>query len=70
MRDVPHFVNLYERVYKRTGVKMKAYVAVQRKLLCTIYALVKKKEKFEPNYNSPRKQEMVSESIEHQVLQS
>lgn len=54
MREVPHFVNLYERVYAKTGIKKKAYVAVQRKLLCTIYALVKKKEKFDPNYNLPK----------------
>jgi transposase len=37
----PQFANLYERVYERTKIKMKAYVAVQRKLLILIYALWK-----------------------------
>jgi transposase len=37
--DEPVFVNLYERVYERTKIKMKGYVAVQRKLLCLIYTL-------------------------------
>lgn len=37
----PQFANLFERVYERTKIKMKAYVAVQRKLLILIYALWK-----------------------------
>ena len=40
--DEPKFRALYERVYGRTKVKMKAYVAVQRKLLELIYTLWKK----------------------------
>lgn len=39
---VSPFLQLYERVHERTKIKMKAYVAVQRKLLCLIYALWKK----------------------------
>lgn len=42
------FADLYERVYSRTMIKMKAYVAVQRKLLILIYTLWKKNEKFKP----------------------
>ena len=41
------FVNLYERVYARTNIKMKGYVAVQRKLLVVLYALYKKNQKFD-----------------------
>lgn len=44
------FVNLYERVYERTKIKMKGYVAVQRKLLCLIYTLWKKDEVYDPNF--------------------
>ena len=44
------FSNLYERVYEATKIKMKGYVAVQRKLLCTVYALWKKNEAFDPKY--------------------
>jgi transposase len=46
----PVFCNLYERVFERTKIKMKGYVAVQRELLCLIYALWKKNEKYERNY--------------------
>ncbi len=46
------FVNLYERVYDRTKIKMKAYVAVQRKLLCLIYTLWKKDEVFDPKHKN------------------
>lgn len=44
------FVNIYERIMSRTTVKMKAYVAIQRKLLCMIYILWKKNEAYDPNY--------------------
>lgn len=54
----PVFCNLHERVYERTKIKMKGYVAVQRELLCLIYALWKKNEKYERNYKNehPEKQ--------------
>lgn len=41
------FKQLYERVYQRTKVKMKGYVAVQRKLLALMYTLWKKSEDFD-----------------------
>ena len=46
------FVSLYERVFDRTKIKMKGYVAVQRKLLTLIYALWKKDEKYEGDFVS------------------
>jgi transposase len=46
--QVKPFIDLYERVYNRTMIKMKAYVAVQRKLLIMIYTLWKKNEKYNP----------------------
>jgi len=58
--EVKTFSNLYERVYDRTRIKMKGYVAVQRKLLCMIYTLWKKNEAFDPNYQE--KQEQVQDS--------
>ena len=33
-----NFHNLYERTYQKHGIKMKSYVAVQKKLLTTIFA--------------------------------
>lgn len=47
----PSLKALYERVYTRTGIKMKGYVAVQKKLLCLVYALWKKDEKYDPEFS-------------------
>lgn len=44
------FKSLYERVFDRTKVKMKGYVAVQRKLLVLIYTLYKKDMPYDPEY--------------------
>ncbi len=44
------FRSLYERVFDRTKIKMKGYVAVQRKLLVLIYTLYKKDVPYDPNY--------------------
>lgn len=44
------FPKTYENIYQRTGIKMKAYVAIQRKLLCLIFTLWKKDEIFNPNH--------------------
>ena len=42
-----HFNKVYQRIYQKTKLKMKAYTAVQRKLLCLMYTLWKKEEDFE-----------------------
>jgi len=44
------FADLYERVFERTKLKMKGYVAVQRKLLCLIYTLWKNNAVYDTNY--------------------
>lgn len=44
------FCQLYDRVYERTKIKMKGYVAIQRKLLCMIYTLWKTNSVFDPNH--------------------
>lgn len=46
------FVGLYERVFERSKIKMKGYVAVQRKLLTIIYALWKSDQKYMENYQA------------------
>lgn len=45
---------LYQRVFEKTKSKMKAYVAVQRKLLCLMYTLWKKEEDFDPQIKSKK----------------
>ena len=46
--------DLYKRIEDRTGIKMKGYTAVQRKLLVLIYVLWKKDEEFDPNYQAKK----------------
>lgn len=48
--EMPAF---YERIYGRTRQSMKGYVAIQKKLLTIIYALWKKDEAFDPDYQHP-----------------
>jgi transposase len=46
----PVLYNLYERVYTRTGIKMKGYVAVQKKLLVLMYHIWKNDKPFDRNH--------------------
>ena len=43
-------LDLFDRTFAKHGIKMKSYVAVQKKLLVLIYHIWKKNEKFDPNY--------------------
>jgi transposase len=54
------FVNLYERVFEKTRIKMKAYVAVQRKLLILIYVLWKREEVFKPQMHPEMETRLLS----------
>lgn len=45
------FVHLYDRIMKRTCIKMKAYIAIQRKLLCLIFHLWKNDCQYDPRWN-------------------
>ncbi len=47
---VKPFNELYNRVYEKQGIKMKAYVAVQSKLLRMMYTLWKNETMFDANY--------------------
>ena len=46
------FYDLFVRTYAKHGIKMKSYVAVQKKLLTMIYYFWKKNEMFNPEYQS------------------
>ena len=50
--EVKIFKDLYDRTLEKHGIKMKSYVALQKKLLCLIYTLWKKNEKFDEHYQS------------------
>lgn len=45
---------LFERVFERSQIRMKAYVAVQKKLLTLCYAIWKNNASYDPEYNSAR----------------
>jgi transposase len=56
---------LFERTYNKHGLKMKSYVAIQRKLLVMIYTLWKKNETFDNDFHkkiSTRVEEVVNSS--------
>lgn len=51
------FVELFERTLKKHNIKMKSYVAVQKKLLVTIYALWKKNKTYDSNHKNEHTKE-------------
>jgi len=51
------FYQLQSRIFDQTLLKMKGYVAVQRKLLCLMYTLWKKEEMFDPTLNVKKVEE-------------
>jgi transposase len=59
--EVPPFINLYERTISRHSLKMKSYVAIQKKLLIMIYTLWMKEQTFDYNYYQVTTGKMESE---------
>ena len=49
---VPACQALFERVFVKTPIKMRGYVAVQKKLLTLFHALWKKDVNYDPLYHS------------------
>lgn len=60
----PQFQQLFDRILDRTSIKMKGYVAVQRKLLLLIYTLFKNDTVYDPNYLMNKKES------EKEIIQS
>lgn len=48
-------VDLYNRTIEKHGIKMKSYVAVQKKLLVLIYHIWKKDQAYDPDYAEKKK---------------
>ena len=46
-----HFKQIFERILDKSGIKMKGYVAVQRKILILIYTLFKNNVPYDPNHH-------------------
>jgi transposase len=62
IRSSANMKALFARLVSKHGIKMKAAVAVQRKLLELIYVLWKKNEPFNPKYNEYKKLEQLKEA--------
>ncbi|MFD1628847.1 IS110 family transposase [Pseudopedobacter beijingensis] len=58
------FRPFYERILSRHNQKMKAYVAVQKKLLVLIYTLWKKNEDFNPPAQTTEEEIFINEEME------
>lgn len=62
--QVKPFYNLFNRTFEKHGLKMKSYVAVQKKILTTIYALWKTNtsfsEEYQPQISKEQKLELPS----------
>ena len=61
VRHNPLLKKLYGRVFEATKVKMKGYVAVQRKMLVLIYTLYKGQVPFDAEFSSVKKNRAVAE---------
>lgn len=60
----PAFQRLQKRIYEKTKIKMKGYVAVQKKLLLVMYTLWKKDEPYRNDYE----EKIISGNDEHKLL--
>ncbi|MDQ6482694.1 IS110 family transposase, partial [Dyadobacter sp. LHD-138] len=49
-----NFKNMYVRIVSKQGIKMKALIAVQRKLLELAYTLFKTKASYDKSYESKK----------------
>jgi transposase len=69
--DQPQFKKLFKRVHERSRIKMKGYVAVQKKLLVMTYYLWKKNEKYNPDFGkiiAPDKAEATRDELPEEIL--
>ncbi|WP_343561614.1 IS110 family transposase [Sphingobacterium sp.] len=58
---VKPFEDLYKRTFAKHGIKMKSYVAVQKKLLVVIFSLWKRNEQYNPDHQNINYKEQESE---------
>lgn len=59
------FKDLLDRIFERTKIKMKGYVAVQKKLLCLIFTLWKKDVEYDLNYQHPQSIKKEAKEVEN-----
>lgn len=67
IRHDERFKAIFARLVAKHGIKMKATVAVQRKLLEMIFTLATKKEKYDKTYFTKQKAEMNASAVDKQA---
>jgi transposase len=61
------YYNFFQGIYARTKIKMKAYVAVQRKLLVLIFTLVKKQMMYNDDYLATENADKILTKASHNL---
>lgn len=67
-RKPPQLYRVYERLVKKHFIKMKAHVAVQKKLLGYMYTLWKKKQLYDPTIIDQRRMEFEKGKIQDGII--
>lgn len=63
VKYIPEMTNLYARLVAKHGIKMKALIAVQRKLLELIYTLHKIQTYYDPEYQKKKELSLRKEQL-------
>jgi len=63
VKYIPEFKNLYTRLVAKHGIKMKALIAVQRKLLELTYVLYKNQTFYDPEYQKKKELSLKKEQL-------
>lgn len=64
VKHEPGFKQLFDRVVERTSIKMKGYVAVQRKALILIYTLFKNNTAYNSNYHKAKEVTITNKELQ------
>jgi len=65
-----NFGEIYLRIVSRHGIKMKALVAVQRKLLEMVYVIYKSKQEYQKEYSALKESSALNLKDQHATLAS
>jgi len=67
--NVKPFISLFNRTLKKHNLKMKSYVAVQKKILTYIFAIWKNNIEFQENYNIQEKEQELTSLLDFEKVE-
>ena len=67
--NVKPFINLFDRTLEKHTIKMKSYVAVQKKILTYIFAIWKNDIQFQENYNIQEKEQVLTSLLDFEKVE-